>query len=194
MCLDEAATTTSSTAPVPVPAAPATPEPPRLPASTWKRHLFVLLCVALFSAPAYFAASRFIVTAVVVQGRSMTPTLKDGERYYLNRWRYLFVAPERGDIVVIRDPGHNDYAVKRIVGQPNDWLNLKDGNVFLNGKRIEESYLPKGTRTDTPNMKEQWIQLGRNQYYILGDNRANSEDSRFYGVVHRQNIIGMIIR
>jgi signal peptidase I len=148
----------------------------------------------MFSVPAYFLASRFIVTAVVVQGRSMTPTLKDGERYYLNRWRYIFLPPQRGDIVVIKDPGHNDFAVKRIVGRPYDWLNLKDGILYLNGKRVQEKYLDKGVRTDTPDLKERWVQLGRDQYYVLGDNRANSEDSRFYGVVLRENIIGMVIR
>ena len=90
----------------------------KTPASRFRHHLLVLLTVAVLSVPAYFLVSRFVVTAVIVQGRSMMPTLKDGERYYLNRWRYLFVAPQRGDIVVIRDPGHSDFAVKRIVAQP----------------------------------------------------------------------------
>jgi signal peptidase I len=164
------------------------------PAPWWRRHLFVLVCVALFSVPAYFLASRFIVTAVVVQGRSMTPTLKDGERYYLNRWRYLLLSPRRGDVVVIKDPGHGDYAVKRIIARPYDWLNLRDGKIYINGKRLDEPYLDKGVRTDTPDLKERWIQLGRDQYYVLGDNRGNSEDSRFYGIVPGKNIIGMIIK
>jgi signal peptidase I len=152
------------------------------------------VCVALFSVPAYFLASRFIVTAVVVQGRSMTPTLKDGERYYLNRWRYLLLSPRRGDVVVIKDPGHGDYAVKRIIARPYDWLNLRDGKIYINGRRLDEPYLDKGVRTDTPDLKERWVQLGRDQYYVLGDNRGNSEDSRFYGIVPGKNIIGMIIK
>jgi signal peptidase I len=159
-----------------------------------KRNALILLCVALFSVPAYLIASRFIVTAVIIQGRSMTPTLKDGERYYLNRWSYVFGSPHRGDLVVVRDPGHNDLAVKRIIAKPYDWLNLKGGMIYINGKRLEEPYLPKEICTDTPDHKEKWIQLGRNQYYLLGDNRANSEDSRFYGVVQRKNILGQIVR
>ena len=163
--------------------------------STWLlRHVLVLLCVAAFSLPAYFLASRFIVTAVVIQGRSMTPTLKDGERYYLNRWRYLFMAPERGDLVVIKDPGHSDFAVKRIVAKPKDWLNIREGNIFLNGRRLEEPYLATGTRTDLPDMKEKWVQLGENQYYVLGDNRKASEDSRFYGVIHREEVLGVLVK
>jgi signal peptidase I len=158
------------------------------------RHLLVLACVAAFSFPAYFLASRYVVTAVVIQGKSMTPTLKDGDRYYLNRWRYRLVKPTRGDLVVIKDPGHVDFAVKRIIAKPKDWLNIRDGNIFLNGKRLEEPYLPTGTRTDAPDMKEKWIQLGQDQYYVLGDNRKSSEDSRYYGVIHRAQILGVLVK
>jgi signal peptidase I len=177
-------------APVAAPAPKATK-----PAGFWfQKYSVVLLFVALLSIPAYFIASRYVVTAVVVQGRSMMPTLKDGERYYLNRWRYLFVAPNRGDIVVIRDPGHSDLAVKRIVAQPYDWINLRNGNIYINGRRLDESYLAKDTRTDAPDLKEKWIQLGADQYYVMGDNRSNSEDSRFYGRVTRKNILGHLIK
>jgi signal peptidase I len=158
------------------------------------RHLLILACVAAFSLPAYYLASRFIVTAVVIQGKSMTPTLKDGERYYLNRWRYAFIPPSRGDLVVIKDPGHADFAVKRIIAKPGDWVNIRDGNIYLNGKRLDEPYLPTGTRTDAPDMKEKWIRLGHGQYYVLGDNRRASEDSRFYGVVHRAQILGILVK
>jgi len=190
---------------VPSPAPVAAPAPSAAPApkaeakvakpGLWLHKYWVaLLFVAVLSVPAYFIASRFVVTAVVVQGRSMMPTLKDGERYYLNRWRYLFVAPKRGDIVVIRDPGHADFAVKRIVAQPFDWINLKNGYLYINGRRLDEAYLAQDTRTDAPDLKEKWIQLGADQYYVLGDNRANSEDSRFYGRVTRNNIVGHLIK
>jgi signal peptidase I len=166
----------------------------KVPGSRLKQQMLALLCVAVLSVPAYYLASRFIVTAVVIQGRSMSPTLKDGEHYFLNRWRYFFLPPRQGDVVVIKDPGHNDFAVKRIVGRPYDWLNLKNGVVYVNGRRLEEPYINETVRTDAPDLKEKWIQLGRNQYYVLGDNRGNSEDSRFYGVVHRQNILGLLVK
>ena len=150
--------------------------------------------MAALSVPAYYLASRFIVTAVVIQGRSMTPTLQDGERYYLNRWRYFFVRPERGDLVVIKDPGHTDYAVKRIIARPHDWLNFKNGLIYINGRWIEEPYLAKGVSTDLPDLKEKWVQLGTDQYFVMGDNRANSEDSRFYGQVPRKSILGQIVK
>jgi len=179
---------------VAAPKAPVAAPAPQIEKPWFQRYSLVLLFVALLSIPAYFIASRYVVTAVVVQGRSMMPTLKDGERYYLNRWRYLFVAPHRGDIVVIRDPGHADLAVKRIVAQPYDWINLKNGYIYINGRRLDESYLAKDTRTDAPDLKEKWIQLGADQYYVMGDNRSNSEDSRFYGRVTRENILGHLIK
>src|SRR6266850_646467 len=156
---DEKASLLGEVAPAPVLQPVALEVNPR--GSSLKRQALILLCVAVLSVPAYFLASRFIVTAVVIQGRSMTPTLKDGGRYYLNRWRYLFLPPQRGDLVVIKDPGHNDFAVKRIVARPYDWLNLKDGMIYVNEKRLNEPYLDKGMRTDAPDLKEKWIQLGR---------------------------------
>jgi signal peptidase I len=176
-------------APKPSEASVATKRP-----SLFQRHGTTLLLVALLSIPAYFLASRFIVTAVVIQGRSMMPALKDGEHYYLNRWQYLLVSPKRGDIVVIKDPGHTDFAVKRIVAQPFDWINIKNGMLYINGRRLDEPYLAKDTRTETPDLKEKWIQLGKDQFYMLGDNRENSEDSRFYGRVLAENIIGKLIK
>jgi signal peptidase I len=158
------------------------------------KTLWALFCVIAFSILAYFLFSRFVITAVVIQGRSMQPTLQDGERYYLNRWRYLFVAPKHGDVVVLKDPGHRDFAVKRIVAGPNDWVTLRDGNLFLNGKRLVEPYLPEGMRTTVPDRQEKWILLGPDQYYVLGDNRSNSEDSRFYGMVKRKNIVGVLVK
>ena len=149
--------------------------------------LFGALCLAT-----YFAISRYLITPVIIQGRSMCPTLRDGECYFLNRWTYRFNEPERGDLVVLKDPGHNDYAIKRIIAKPGDWLNLKDGKVLLNGEPLTETYLPKGTRTFTADFQEKWIQLGAEHYYVMGDNRSCSEDSRVYGSIARGSIIGMV--
>jgi signal peptidase I len=162
------------------------------PAKSFGRQVLALLLVGLLCVAAYFAISRYVITPVVIQGRSMAPTLRDGEYYFLNRWVYLLQSPQRRDLVVIRDPGHNDFAVKRIIAKPGDWLNLKEGTVYLNGQRLEEPYLPKGARTFPSDLKEKWIQLGRDQYFVMGDNRANSEDSRFYGRILRSAILGQI--
>ena len=84
--------------------------------------------------------------------------------------------------------------MKRVVAQPFDWINLKNGMIYVNGSRLDEPYLDKGTRTDAPDLKEKWIQLGRDQFYMMGDNRGNSEDSRYYGRVNRGDVLGMLIK
>jgi signal peptidase I len=156
------------------------------------KQLLMLMLVGILCVAAYFVISRFVLTPVIIQGRSMQPTLKDGECYFLNRYVYLFKSPERGDLVVIKDPGHDDFAVKRIIGKPGDWLNLRNGSVFLNGRRLDESYLPKTERTFAPDLHEKWIQLGNEQYFVMGDNRSNSEDSRYYGRITDKMILGQI--
>jgi len=157
-----------------------------------KRQIGLLTVVVVFSIFGYYLVSRFVATTVVVQGRSMAPTLEDGDRFILNRLRYFNHSPQRGDLVVVRDPGHNDYAVKRIVAMPCESLYFKGGNVMVNGKHLFEPYLPAGTQTFLPDAHEKMLVVGKNHYYVLGDNRGNSEDSRYYGAVDRRQIIGSI--
>jgi len=155
-------------------------------------HVWIIFWAILLSGLSYYVMSRFVVTAVVVQGKSMLPTLHDGDRYLLNRWALRFRNPQRGDLVVIRDPGHCDFAVKRIVGLPSDSIHFKDGDIYLNGHFLIETYLSKGTRTYSPTRRETLFLVGQNRYFVLGDNRLISEDSRYYGAVRRDQIIGVI--
>jgi len=157
-----------------------------------KSQFLLMLLVALLSMGGYYLVSRFVATTVVVQGRSMAPTLQDGDHFILNRWSYLCRAPQRGDLVVVKDPGHADFAVKRIVGLPCESLHFKGGKVMVNGKHLLEPYLPPRTQTFCPDTWEKFLVVGKDHYFVLGDNRANSEDSRFYGAVHRSQIIGSI--
>ena len=157
-------------------------------------QLLLLAGLAVLSIVGYFLISRFVATAVVVKGRSMNPTLQDGDRFILNRWSYFRSPPQRGDVVVVKDPGHNDYAVKRIVALPGEMLLFKGGEVLVNGKHLFEPYLAAGTQTYLPDSFEKLIMTGKDQFFVLGDNRSNSEDSRFYGAINRSQIIGSITR
>jgi signal peptidase I len=152
------------------------------------------LFAIVFSLTSYFAVSRYVITAVVVQGRSMAPTLHDGERYFLNRWLFMIREPRRGDLVVIRDAGHHDYAVKRIVGLPNETVSIKEGKVFINNAPMDEPYLFPNTKTICPNGGTMQVRLGEDDYFVLGDNRGNSEDSRYYGALEREQIIGLLVQ
>lgn len=159
-----------------------------------KKQLLLLVGLTALCLAAYYVMSHYVATAVVVQGRSMVPTLQDGDRFILNRLSYVHHSPERGDLVVVKDPGHSDYAVKRIVAMPREALFFKKGEVMLNGKRLFEPYLASGTQTFLPDAREKMVVLGGDQYFVLGDNRGNSEDSRFYGAIHRSQIVGEIVR
>ena len=158
----------------------------------WLRQVRLTLWIALFSMLGYFLISRYVISVVEVQGRSMVPTLKDGERYFLNRLAFYVRTPARGELVVLRDPGHEDCAVKRIVGCPGDSLLIQDGAVYVNGERLAEPYLAPGTQTLAANRKGARFFLDRDNYFLLGDNRSCSEDSRVYGPVTRREIVGLI--
>jgi signal peptidase I len=138
--------------------------------------------------------THFVIQSVEIVGNSMAPTLHHAERYVLNRWVYLVREPQPSDIVVILDPTDGSYAVKRIVAREGDSVYLKEGRIYVNGRALSEPYLPAGTRTyASPTVKEELIVCGRNQYFVLGDNRNYSHDSRNFGCVPRQNILGVIM-
>jgi signal peptidase I len=156
------------------------------------RHLWPWLCFVVCSILSYFIVSHFIVTTVIVQGRSMTPTLVHGDRYLLHRWQLLFRSPERGDLVVVRDATRKDFIVKRVIALPGERVHFKDGAVWINGGRLAEPYLAAGTRTTTGEGVESLLIIGAGRYFVMGDNREISEDSRAYGAVTRDQILGFI--
>ncbi len=150
------------------------------------------LAVLVFSFLVYLGITHFFFEAVQVQGQSMYPTLRNADHYFLNRWTYHMHAPQRGDVVVIRDPTDGILAVKRIIAMDGERVFLKNGDVYVNGAKLKEPYLQVATRTFSSKAREALVLCGRNQYFVMGDNRGNSFDSREYGPVPRQNILGVI--
>ena len=160
---------------------------------TLLQQSYQCLGVAALALASYFLISHFVVQSVKIVGMSMSPTLSDSDHYLLNRWVYLMRTPQRAEVVVLRDPADHGFSVKRIIASDGDSVVLHSGKVFVNGKRIEEPYLKPGTPTFPLSAREQF-QCGKDQYFVLGDNRMNSADSRIYGPVGRQNILGMLVR
>jgi|SRR5579883_1442825 len=152
----------------------------------------ILIACALLS---YYLISHYFVTSVRVVGMSMTPTLHDSQFYLLNRWVLHFREPHRAEIVVLRDPLDGGFAVKRVIAGSGDSVYLTNGEVYVNGQKLDEPYLPEGTRTfSSDDAKGQLFKCRADQVFVLGDNRNNSLDSRTYGPVPRRNILGLIIR
>ena len=159
-------------------------------ASTWQWFLVAVLGMAT-----YWFVSHYVLQSVQVVGASMQPTLHDADRYFLNRWAYYLHSPKHQDIVVLKDPTDGAFAVKRIIATPGEAIYFKKGQVYVNGAPLKEPYLADGTRTFTYfKTNEALILCGVNQYFVLGDNRGNSFDSRMYGPIPRGNILGAIVR
>jgi signal peptidase I len=150
--------------------------------------------ILLLAVGAYFVITRNVVQTVEVLGVSMLPTLNEHARYFLNRWALHQRDPQRLDVVVITDPGDHGLSVKRIIGLPGEMIHIKQGKVSVNFEELKEPYLLPGTRTYTYSQaKEQLIACGKNRYFVLGDNRVMSIDSRSYGPVPKKNILGLVV-
>jgi signal peptidase I len=185
------------TSPCPTPAEPSSPATvaqPRMTAPSFLRQTCQALAIASLALGSYLVITHFLLQSVQVVGPSMSPTLTDAQHYLLNRWIYYVRSPRRNEIVVLRDPADHEYAVKRIVAAEGDTVYLNDGNVYINGRKLNEPYLRPGMPTyPFLRLKDQFFECGKDQYFVLGDNRMNSADSRTYGLVPRRNILGLII-
>ena len=158
------------------------------------QQLVQLACAALVACISYYLATHYIFQTVVVDGDSMNPTLMNSQRFMLNRVEYYFRQPQGGDIVVIKDPEDGGLSIKRIVAVAGETIELADGGVLINGLKLKEHYLSPGTKTFSYHVYDhEKIPCGREQFFVMGDNRGNSADSRVYGPVPRQNILGVVV-
>jgi signal peptidase I len=147
---------------------------------------------------------RDFLEARYMAGGSMEPTLMTQDRVLINKVRYRSQAPRRGDIIIfepttlLKEQGLIDPFLKRIIGIPGDRVELKGGDVYINGTRLPEPYLAADTATSsdicagspTPAFLVKPVKVPPRQYLVLGDNRTNSYDSRCWGLIHRDDIIG----
>ena len=162
---------------------------------TWFfRQLWALMIVTVLGTLSYLLITHFIGQSVQVQGTSMYPTLSDSGHYWLNRFAYLVNEPRQNDIVALKDPRDSTLEVKRIIALPGQSIYLKHGRVYIDGQLLHEPYLLSKTPTYAYEKNEsEFICVGKNQFYVMGDNRNNSTDSRTFGAVPRKNILGKVI-
>jgi len=149
-----------------------------------RRISFLFLWIGLYAILFY----RFVISSCVVDGDSMFPTLKVGSIHLVNRFVYFLKQPQRGEIVVLSKKNIDTfYLIKRIVALPGDRFEIKYGKVYVNNKIVEEPYI--SGRTDAKMVIEK---LGENEFFVMGDNRKMSFDSRNFGPVHRKEIVGKV--
>ncbi len=148
----------------------------------WRELGEVVATAALIS----WLLITFVVQAFYIPSGSMEPTLQPGDRIFVNKFIYRFREPERQEIIVFRYPVHPQQKfVKRIIGLPGDKVKISNGQVYVNGDLLAEPYLKEHSYSDYP-----LTEIPAGHYFVLGDNRNNSQDSRFWGFVPRENILG----
>lgn len=138
----------------------------------------------------------FIAEPFIVSGSSMVPNFHNRDYLIIEKLSYRAHLPVRGEVIVFRYPQDpKQYFIKRIIGLPGDTIRIGGGKVYLRAKAsggeqaIDETYLPTGLKTELESADSVW-QLGPEQYFVLGDNRGHSSDSRAWGVVPSSYIVG----
>jgi signal peptidase I len=142
----------------------------------------------LISVAASFMIITFLYQPVRVEGTSMQPELRDQDRLFINKFAYRFEGISRGDVVVFHYPRDPEKSyIKRVIALPGDTLSIDEGRVYVNGKRVSEPYVPMKYR-DERSLVERVIPP--NEYFVMGDHRSISSDSRDFGPVERDLIYG----
>lgn len=146
----------------------------------WFKAIIVAVLIAFFLRTFIFATS-------IVEGESMAPTLEDGERLIFNKLIYIIDEPDRGDIIIIQKPTKN--YVKRVIGLPGETIEIKDGILYINGESYAQEFLSEEAKLQTNNFGPEVIP--EDGYFVMGDNRAISKDSRNgLGLISENEIVG----
>lgn len=152
--------------------------------AVWVRDLLVSLAISAF-------IIIFLYQPVKVEGTSMMPGLEDQERIFVNKFVYRWEPIQRGDIVVFRYPRDTSKSyIKRVIGVAGDHVRIENGQVFVDGRALDEEYVP-ADYADARSYPE--IAVPANSFFVLGDHRTMSNDSRDFGTVNERFIYGKAV-
>ncbi len=171
------------------PEPPASPDPLAAPQlrrelRSWTRDLAVALGLAL-------VIIIFLYQPVKVEGTSMAPLLSDQERIFINKFVYRFEPIERGDVVVFWYPlDRSKSFIKRVIGLPGDTVEIRSGHLYLNGGELQEPYVPASYLDGSSYAARK---ISPDEYFVMGDHRDSSNDSRMFGTVPRDYIYGKAV-
>lgn len=159
--------------------------------NVFKEIIIWIICIFL-SVFAGYLVTKYAVEKTTVNGDSMCPTLNNDEEIIIDKLSYKFSKPERFDVIVFMQEGKEReyYNVKRIIGLPGEKICIKDGSVYIDNKIIEEINIVD--TINNPGLANEPITLKEDEYFVLGDNRNQSEDSRFASIsmIKKDEIIG----
>lgn len=146
----------------------------------WLKALAIAVILA-------FLLRSFVFATSIVEGESMEPTLENGETILFNKFVYLTGEPQRGDIVIIDRPIKN--YVKRIIALPGETIKVRNHQLYINGEKYKQKFISEEARNHTGNFGP--VKVPENRYFVMGDNREISMDSRNgLGYIKEENIIG----
>jgi signal peptidase I len=161
----------------------------------WQRFALEWLAVILVAVGVAVAVRAFVFQTFYIPSGSMEPTLMIGDRIIVDKLSYHLHAVGRGDIVVfatppdeVAPPGVKDL-VKRVIGLPGETISSADGEVWINGKPLSEPWLPRGVVTTGIRTQK----IPADHYFVMGDNRGDSEDSRVFGPISKSLIVGKVV-
>lgn len=161
----------------------------------WKKFLksaILWMIEILFVILAAYLIIEYALEKTTMTGNSMSGALEDGDKIIINKLAYWKKNPERYDVIVFKQSNseHKYYNIKRVIGIPGDTIEIADGYIYINGEKLEEEIETEPMQLS--GLAQKPILLQENEYFVLGDNRNQSEDSRFanIGIVVKNDIIG----
>ena len=164
--------------------------------TNWKKELVSWILTLAVAVAVALPVRTFIFEPIRVDGASMCDTLQDGEVMIVTKPEYLVGDPERGDVIICKYPGRKENFVKRVMGVPGDVISIISNVVYRNGEALDEPYLTPSRNNDGFSMAPFTLEDG--EYFVMGDNRDNSHDSRNYynyytpAAITRDMIVGHV--